>query len=778
MNEPTAQRLLVLLVIIYVGLGATYAVVMPCFEASDEWSHLTLTRYFATHDSLPPMVVPPRRAVTGADVAYHLEYHDPPLYYAPPLYYWLAGQLVSWADMSDMPYLMVPNPNWERGWVPEPDGTPWNKNLYAHRAEENLRQSGTVQAALLLRAVSLGLGAVVVVCTYVLARLLWRNQMLLALGAAAFVALLPKFIAVSAGVTNDSLLNAFFSLFFVCALRSMRDGASWHRWASLGVVVGLGLLTKQNALLLIPLGCLAVVWQQKGASSHRYKVWMDSGAFLVAALGVGGWWYVRNGILYGDPLGLEPHFASQVSLSRFGLTEVMMVARSYWAAFGWAPILVEPPMYAVAGLVALIGLAGAVVAVLPGRFLSSGETIRSGAFWEVGSLTRRALILLGMAFALNVASLLRWAIATGAPVGRLLFSTLPVIALLMAWGFYQWRRLVVVRWGLSVVVVLMFLLATIIPWRYLRPAYGHPRLVDGVPDGVQSVDLAFQGDVDLMGYEPIAHDLKPGEELRLTVYWYTPESLGRRYRTWVQLAPWDATKKVAEHDTWLGGTLYPSDLWPAGDTVRQIYPLSVAEWASAPGLYWIRVGLVDDGGDRVALVDQDSDAVVLGPLRMLPATEPPSPACGVEYRLGTSMRLLGYGLTPGQGDRTDVELALYWQADEVPGTDYTVFVHLVDNEGRLLAQQDGPPRGGTYPTSWWLPDQVVEDVHAVSLGEPYTGSAQLRVGLYEPTTVVRLPVYDRAGQHLEEDFIRLPETMSGKTPCVLPDLSTKVGADG
>ena len=767
MSEKTTHWLLVFLVAVFLGLGATYGAVIPCFEASDEWSHLTLTRYYATHRALPPLIVPSRRAATGPDMKWFLEYHDPPLYYAPPLYYWLAGRLVSWIDMDDLPYLMVPSPNWEIGWVPEPDGTPWNKNLYAHRAEERLAQSGTVQAVYLLRGISLGLGGIVVACAYALARLLWPDRLLLSLGAAAFVALNPKFIAVSAGVTNDALLNVLFGLSLIGALRAMRDRVAWYGWAALGGVVGLAALTKQSGLLLLPLGGLAVLGQwREGISLGRGKVWGDGTAFLVSALGVGGWWYVRNAVLYGDLLGLEPHLASQVPLRGFGLTEMLMVARSYWAAFGWAPILVEPPMYVAVGLVLLTGLVGILVAVYPANSPSSCKPTRWGSIWGEPTMTRRGLALLGLAFVLNLVSLVRWAMGTGAPAGRLLFPTLPAVAVLVVWGLYQWSHIVPFRWGIGIAVGLAFVLAAIVPWRYLRPAYAHPRLRGGVPDSAQAIDLTFDGGVRLRGYEPLKGDLVPGESFQWALYWYASTSLGQRYRAWVQLASVDPTNKVADTDVWLGGTLYPSELWQAGDTVRQVYPLHVAEWALAPALYWIRVGLVDGEGDRVRVTDWGTEMLTFGPWRMRAVADPPAPGCGANFRVGAAIYLVGYDLIQDP-ETGDVELTLHWGADEIPGADYTVFVHLMDGEGRLLGQHDGPPRDGTYPTSWWLPGDTVLDRHVIRLSSVHDGSIRLKVGMYDPATQLRLPVYDEAGRRLLEDAIPLPAVTPDQVSCLL-----------
>jgi len=754
MSETTARRLLTLLLGAFLGLGLTYSLVTPCFESPDEWSHLSVIRYWIEHRTLPPRILSPRDELVERDETWYFEPHDPPLYYAPPLYHSLAALLTSWGGMDDLPYLLVPSPSWERGWAPEANTDPWNKNIYAHRAEETLAQSSTVRAAALLRAISLGLGAVTVLCAYAMACLLWPDRPFLALGAASFVAFNPQFIALSIGVTNDNLFNALFALSLVGMLRFMRDGADWPRWAALGGLVGLGLLTKQSALLLLPLGLLAVVWQRGGGLSSWHKLLTDGGAFIATALAVGGWWYARNAILYRDPLGLETHFASQLSLTRFGPGEIAEIVRSYWAAFGWAPLLVEPPVYAAAGMVMLAALVGIVAALRPG----------ASPPWKGPGEDTRGLALLTLAFLLNGASFARWAIATGVLSGRLMFATLPAVAVMASWGLSQWSRWKIGRWAIGAAAGLAFLFAAVVPFRYLRPAYGSPCLPSGAPDTAQVVNLAFQGGLQLAGYEPITKDLEPGEEINLTLYWRAPTAPQRRYRMWAQLGPQDAAQKVAEYDTWLGGTLYPSDLWQAGDTVRQTINLAIPNWTPAPGLYWVRVGLVDDEtGMRVLLADHSSDMAVLGPWRARAASPSPSPACAADFRLGAAIRLTGYDL---EMEENSLSVTLYWQADEAPGADYTVFVHLTDETDNLLGQHDGPPRDGAYPTSWWLPGDVVADRHIIHLDEPLISLAWLQVGMYDPATLARLPAYNGAGRRLAEGVISLPSG-KGSVQCPL-----------
>jgi hypothetical protein len=213
----------------------------------------------------------------------------------------------------------------------------------------------------------------------------------------------------------------------------------------------------------------------------------------------------------------------------------------------------------------------------------------------------------------------------------------------------------------------------------------------------------------------------------------------------------------------LGGTLYPTDLWQAGDTVRQAFDLPVPDWTPAPGLYWIRIGLVDSDGMRLGLMDHSSDMVVLGPWRVRAISTSSAPTCGTDYRLGETIRLLGYDLVQGQGSRgRRLELTLHWQAEQAPVADYTVFVHGVDEDGVLVGQHDGPPRDGAYPTSWWLSGDIILDQHVFSLSGEGAGDnpVRLRVGMYDRATTTRLPAYNELGERLPDDMIPLTTVMS------------------
>jgi hypothetical protein len=69
---------------------------------------------------------------------------------------------------------------------------------------------------------------------------------------------------------------------------------------------------------------------------------------------------------------------------------------------------------------------------------------------------------------------------------------------------------------------------------------------------------------------------------------------------------------------------------------------------------------------------------------------------------------------------------------------YTVFVHVLDDEGESLWGDDHQP---PEPTTTWKSGQKVEYSRTVFVPNyPYIGVAHIRVGLYQPSTGQRLPL--------------------------------------
>ncbi len=72
---------------------------------------------------------------------------------------------------------------------------------------------------------------------------------------------------------------------------------------------------------------------------------------------------------------------------------------------------------------------------------------------------------------------------------------------------------------------------------------------------------------------------------------------------------------------------------------------------------------------------------------------------------------------------------------------YTIFVHLFNGAGELIAQQDSEPVNGMRSTDSWQPGELIVDPHQIKIpeGTP-AGTYQIRVGFYNAAG--RLPVVD------------------------------------
>jgi hypothetical protein len=106
----------------------------------------------------------------------------------------------------------------------------------------------------------------------------------------------------------------------------------------------------------------------------------------------------------------------------------------------------------------------------------------------------------------------------------------------------------------------------------------------------------------------------------------------------------------------------------------------------------------------------------------------------INMSFGPDIELAGYDHFGGDL----LVVNLYWQAYARPDIAYTVFVHVVDEDGNIVVQQDVMPQNGRLPTTCWQPTEVVIDTHELDLTLLGPGTYQVVVGLYDQETATRL----------------------------------------
>jgi len=341
------------ILIAYLLLGALYATYTPPWQVPDEPAHFNYIRELAETRRLPVLDTgdyphayleelkergfPPELSIEPV----RYEAHQPPLYYllAVPIYWLGGGRLLP------------------------------------------------------LRLLSVAFGAILLLVAHRITRSLLPQRPTLALATAAFVAFVPMHLAMTASVNNDTLAELLLA---IVALKSIehvkgdrdmverphtnegsigRVSTPWKQLVSLGVLLGLVLVTKTTAYAAIPVALAAVLWAWGTAGQNAVgNRWRELGKRLLAAFGpalaISAPLFVRNALVYGWPdiLGLQWHNSIVVGqpgtaewvatygwnglLSRF----VQFTFKSFWGVFGWMGVFLDNRIYLVLAL-----LSGAVV---------------------------------------------------------------------------------------------------------------------------------------------------------------------------------------------------------------------------------------------------------------------------------------------------------------------------------------------------------------------------------------------------------------------------------
>ncbi len=99
-------------------------------------------------------------------------------------------------------------------------------------------------------------------------------------------------------------------------------------------------------------------------------------------------------------------------------------------------------------------------------------------------------------------------------------------------------------------------------------------------------------------------------------------------------------------------------------------------------------------------------------------------------------------------------LILYWRALGQVDRNYTVFAHLLDASGTMIAGSDSQPHRGNWPTSLWEPGHLVEDAVVIPITSDVPSGSRYRVevGMYYLPTMERLSIL-KENQNVGRDAV-------------------------
>jgi hypothetical protein len=202
----------------------------------------------------------------------------------------------------------------------------------------------------------------------------------------------------------------------------------------------------------------------------------------------------------------------------------------------------------------------------------------------------------------------------------------------------------------------------------------------------------------------------------------------------------------------LASAQYPTSQWESGEALWRFCDLRVSEDAPATDVTLV-LDVLDSTGEQIAGSIDLVDLRVEGHYFEMPTIAYPQSA-----QIGEHVRLLGFGVQPTTIRAGDtLELTLYWQADELIASSYTVFTHLLDPTGSVRGQKDSMPLDGRYPTSQWRSDEIVVDHYSIEVApDAPNGEYQIEIGMYDlAADAQRLPLFDGAGVRQQDDRLLL-----------------------
>ncbi len=737
--------LVVCILVTHFVLGTVYSVVTPIWEGPDELGHYHHVRFLVTNLSLPG----PEDSSSPLDQLTH-----------PPLYYMVTAALTSWVNTGDG-LEPVENPFAPTG-IMEGGG-----NRFLHSDAEAFPYRGTTLAVHLARLVSVAAGTLVILVTYRLGRLLFPEQAEIALGAMAINAFSPGFLFMGSVINNDIMVTLLSALTLFFAVKVVTRSPGLKDLLAIGVFTGLALLSKYNALALIPVVAICIVVVLARLLRHRRSLAISLAGvvlLLLSAALISSWWFLRSVALFGTPTSrsakILAQFFTDIRDPTAGLTAMnwqllpdglRYFYTSFWATFGWGNVPAATWVYQLLGLLCLAGLAGFVVFLL-------GKASRAS---KAG-----ALVLLLAFVVFSLLAIYRTLIVSD-PVlrGRYALPTISGVSVLLSLGVVQLTPRKLGRIPILLAGLTMLFLGVIAPFRYIMPVYARPPILS--PEEVSRVanptEFNFGDKVELLGYDLGVTRATAGQYIPITLYWRPLAEIEKNYAVGLSLVGPDGTPygQVAAHPS--HGT-YPTSFWKEGEIIEDTYHVRLRRRFPAPNLARLYVALytypeeehlpvLNAGGDPV------SHAAMFGRLPV----DPPVPSSHViqsplRYELGDQVALLGFDLDQKLFDIGYGCITLYWEAQTDVELDYTVFIHVLDERGQLVAQSDGPPRGGFYPTSYWHEGETVADEHCISFtSNVRPGHHKVFVGMYLLETMQRLTVVDASGGRMINDQIPLQE---------------------
>ncbi len=264
--------------------------------------------------------------------------------------------------------------------------------------------------------------------------------------------------------------------------------------------------------------------------------------------------------------------------------------------------------------------------------------------------------------------------------------------------------------------------------------------------------LRFNGEISLDDVEFSVSRARQGKGFAVRLLWQALKPLqdnytlhvelvdenGHVWRDWyepTETSTWQANQHVRQHIN----IIVPA-VAPTHDDSLQIQ----VSWLRPDGSqldrhYWfIPVGKKIDIGSPIILPKAKRTFII-------PAMEN-----NLRINFANQARLIGYSMPHAiNSPAEELPLILYWQGLDDMREVYTVFVHVIDEDGNIVAQHDGIHANGKEPTTSWATGEYITDHVTIPLSSDLPkGTYHVMVGMYLPQDGYRLSQFDEEGNEV------------------------------
>jgi len=359
-------------------------------------------------------------------------------------------------------------------------------------------------------------------------------------------------------------------------------------------------------------------------------------------------------------------------------------------------------------------------------------------------------IILLFSFAV-VYGLLQWATTTWSSQGRLVFTAISALNILMVLGLAGWMPRRWGRWVVGGLSLFMFAIAAAAPFLWIAPAYQPETYVMAMGEADSTViNHPFSDKIMLTSYTIAQESVQPGDMVDVMLEWEVVEGMDTDWSVFVHLIDPVLGVPIAQRDMYTGQGLRPTSLLTTGERVENYYQVTVPETAVSPADLLLAVGLYNfETGERL------DEAVMLGTLPLTAVSSTlPNPT---NINFGDELALVGYSIAPRRADAGEtMELVLYLEAKRPLSTNYTIFAQLVGDENKRWGSNDFAPPEGTV--SWAVGD--VQEIHMpipIAADTP-AGVYPIHLGVYTQTEdgrFQRLQLVSPDGRITQDDHLLL-----------------------